>query len=117
MLDFAFLEWYIYLIINPKTKVMVKITNINGTSDTACKCGSWLNHWKNFSGQIIPTFCPIYLCYNKELVGAHVQKANSTDNNWYIVPLCNEHNRSKSDLEISTDIKLVSANKKETCER
>jgi hypothetical protein len=26
------------------------VYNINGTSDNTCKCGSWLAHWKNYSG-------------------------------------------------------------------
>jgi len=50
-------------------------------------CGSWLNHWKNFSGQGIPAYCPVSSCFEKELVGAHVQKADSTDKKWYICPI------------------------------
>ena len=93
----------------------MKITNINGTSDTMCSCGSWLQHWANFSGRQIPTYCPVSLCMNKDLVGAHVQKVSVYDNKWYICPLCNEHNRSKATLEIPDGFTLVSANKKETC--
>jgi hypothetical protein len=94
---------------------MAKVTNINGTSDTTCECGSWLQHWKNFSGQIV-TFCSEKNCTNKDIVGAHVQKANSTNKSWYIIPLCQSHNKSTSDLETVESCTLVSANKKETCE-
>jgi hypothetical protein len=95
---------------------MARITNINGTSDIICKCGSWLKHWNNFSGQTV-TYCCVGFCIEKELVGAHVQKANSTDKNWYIIPLCQSHSRSIVDLEISDVFELVPANKKELCEK
>ncbi len=96
----------------------MKIRNINGTSDTTCRCGSWLAHWKNFSGQAAPTYCPAANCSNKDLVGAHVQKGGgSTDQKWYIYPLCEDHNKHKGELEVSDSYKLVSANKKETCEK
>ena len=92
----------------------MKIKNINGTSDTTCSCGSWLKHWEKFSGLSV-TFCPVSTCVNKDLVGAHVQKANSTDDKWYIYPLCNSHNQSTGELEVPDGNKLVPANKKETC--
>ena len=92
--------------------------NINGTSDTKCTCGSWLQHWKNFSNQDLPFFCPEKSCIKDDLIGAHVQKANSFDKKWYIVPLCSDHNKSTNkNIVISNKIKLVSANKKETCNK
>ena len=93
----------------------MKITNINGTSDTICSCGSWLKHWANFSGKSVPYFCPVIGCKNTNLEGAHVQKENNLK--WYICPLCKEHNQSSETLEIPNDFTLVSANKKETCEK
>ena len=95
----------------------MKIKNINGTSDTTCVCGSWLKHWEKFSGQSVPTYCPADKCMKKDLVGAHVQKSNSSDDNWYIYPLCSAHNQSTGVLEVSDIYKLVSANRKETCEK
>jgi hypothetical protein len=94
----------------------MKIKNINGTSQTTCVCGSWLKHWEKFSGQTT-IFCGAIGCMRKDLVGAHVQKANSSDNKWYIYPLCSGHNQATGELEVSDKHKLVSANKKETCER
>ena len=93
----------------------MKITNINGTSDTNCKCGSWLNHQINYSGQTLPPTCPVLGCYKKPELGAHVQKANSSDRKWYIIPLCTSHNSASGTLEVIDSIKLVSANKNETC--
>jgi hypothetical protein len=95
---------------------MPKVTIINRTSDTNCKCGNWLQHWKNFSSQMV-TYCCVITCIKKDLVGAHVQKADSTDKNWYIIPLCQTHNQSTGELYISDIYKLVSANKKQTCEK
>jgi len=92
----------------------MKVTNINGTSDNTCKCGSWLAHWKKFSGQSI-TFCPVENCLEKDLVGAHVQKDSTTDHNWYILPLCKTHNAKGKSLTVSDSYKLVSANVSETC--
>ncbi len=94
----------------------MKIANINGTSDTTCKCGSWLKHWENFSYQKA-SVCGVLGCHNGDLVGAHVQKAESTDAKWYIYPLCKAHNQSSGTLEVTTSFALVSANKKETCDK
>jgi hypothetical protein len=93
----------------------MKIRNINGTSDTTCSCGSWLAHWEKFSGQSTK-FCQADGCLNKDLLGAHVQKGGgSTDQKWYIYPLCGAHNKHSGELEVSSSYKLVSANKSETC--
>lgn len=91
------------------------VKNAGGTADKACKCGSWLDHWKKFSGQNVPTYCPAKDCYEKELVGAHVKKNNSTDTKSYIVPLCNKYNSKDEAFEISDTYGLVSANVAETC--
>lgn len=96
----------------------MKIRNINGTQDTKCKCGSWLKHWENFSGQAIPWHCPAFGCPSTDLVGAHVQKGGgSRDQRWYIYPLCAAHNHYKGELEVPSSYELVSANKNETCGR
>ncbi len=96
---------------------MPTITNINGTSDTTCKCGSWLKHWQEFSRQSLPSHCTSNGCYRTDLVGAHVQKAYSLDRRWFIIPLCGWHNTSQNDLDVSDTISFVSANKSETCEK
>ncbi|AEW85175.1 hypothetical protein B0A78_12095 [Flavobacterium columnare NBRC 100251 = ATCC 23463] len=96
---------------------MTKVKNINGTSDNNCKCGSWLQHWKKYSKQDVDSCSEKSCSEKKDLVGAHVQKSDSSDMSWYIIPLCKTHNKSTDDLEITTSRKLVSANKKETCEK
>lgn len=93
----------------------MKVKNIKGTSDNTCNCGSWLEHWRKFSvKKKLPTFCSEKSCGEAPAVGAHVQKDNSNDNSWYIVPLCNAHNKKTASLDLK-DVELVSANVKETC--
>lgn len=94
----------------------MKVKNINGTSQNTCKCGSWLDHWKNFSGQTLPSYCPEERCLGKPEVGAHVQKDNSSDASWYIIPLCKSCNaKTGQTLTISDSMTLVSANVSRTC--
>ena len=94
----------------------MKVKNINGTSDSTCKCASWLDHWKKFSSQTLPAYCAEKACRGKPEVGAHVQKDSSSDNSWYIVPLCKEHNgQTGKSLEIGDTIKLAPANVSSTC--
>jgi hypothetical protein len=99
---------------------MAKITNVGNTLRIAvtCKCGSWIEHWEKFSEMTRPDYCIVFpLCLKKDIVGAHVQKANSDDKDWYIVPLCKKHSRYKASkiLEISDIFPLVKANRGETC--
>ena len=96
----------------------MKVRNINGTSDTNCACGSWLQHWKNFSGEPVGSYCKEVKCNKPPEVGAHVQKEDTSDSRWYIVPLCKDHNNMRGEtIEVMSGTKLVSANKKETCEK
>ena len=93
----------------------MKVRNINGTSDNDCKCGSWISHWEKFSEQSTD-FCQADGCLNKNPIGAHVQKGgSSTDQSWYIYPLCDAHNKHVGELEVSDRYKLVSANVSNTC--
>jgi hypothetical protein len=93
----------------------VRVININGASNSTCRCGSWLDHWKRFGGQL-PTYCPEEECYQKPEVGAHVQKDGSADKSWYILPLCNAHSGKKGEaITVSDHVRLVPANTRETC--
>jgi len=94
----------------------MKASNVNGTSQITCECGSWLNHWKNFSGQALSQWCSEKSCIKAPEVGAHVQKDNSTDKAWYIVPLCKPHNgETGKSLELVGSVAFVSANVSQTC--
>jgi hypothetical protein len=92
----------------------MKVKNINGTAANKCNCGSWLAHWKNHTTQTA-NYCSEAACRNPPTVGGHVQKDSSTDRSWYIVPLCDSHNKQAETLEIMDSRVLVPANKAETC--
>lgn len=94
----------------------MRVRNIEGTSENVCKCGSWLDHWKNFSRQSLSAYCAERSCTKMPEVGAHVQK-DTSDNSWYIVPLCKDHNRKTASLEIVDSVALVPANVSITCGR
>lgn len=84
----------------------MKVKNINGTSKNTCYCGSWLQHWRNVSGQIA-TICRAKGCSNSVAVGAHVQKDVSYDSSWYIVPFCTTHNLMTGSIELVDGTNLV----------
>lgn len=94
----------------------MRVKNINGTSQNTCNCGSWLYHWKNFSGQALPAYCPRESCTGKPEVGAHVQKDTPSDNSWYIIPLCTGCNaKHGQSMNVSDWLELVPANVSQTC--
>jgi hypothetical protein len=93
----------------------MKVSNVNGASESICRCGSWLDHWKNFSGQAVPTYCPESSCLNQDLLGAHVKRADARDDNWYIMPLCAEHGKATGTLVVNDAFELVPADVAETC--
>jgi hypothetical protein len=92
------------------------IININGTRQCSCKCGSWLQHWQNFSVLPLPLHCPGLLCRERAEIAAFVQLPDLKDPNWYIVPLCKLHSRSKLAVEISSFTPLVCADEDRTCD-
>jgi hypothetical protein len=96
----------------------MRIRNINGISDNACRCASWLEHWENYNTdkQALPVFCPVADCVNNPIVGAHAQKDDDSDSNWYIIPLCMTCNaKTNQVLEVSGAISLAPADVSQTC--
>ena len=92
----------------------ITVINLNWTSYKRCHCGSWIKHWREYSGQTANR-CRAVGCSSYDIVGAHVKKYKSVDNNTYIVPLCKFHNASSEPIEINIGTKLVSANISKTC--
>jgi len=93
----------------------MKVKNINGTSANKCKCASWLDHWKKFSGKPTPSYCAQSSCVSRPTVGGHVQKDSVYDKDWYIIPLCDSHNRQATEMEVMDSTIFVSANVSQTC--
>ncbi len=95
---------------------MIEIKNLNPNPHYSCACGSWLKHWEKFSMNKEPA-CAVANCTSCASVGTHVQLADSTDENWYVLPLCNEHAASTENLVVWKRYKLVPANTDLTCDR
>lgn len=88
-----------------------------GTAGRSCKCGSWKQHWINFSGEKWPTFCSVSGCREIAEVGAHIYNTSDSAHGEYIVPACKWCNARTSTFSLRADVVLVSANKQMTCER
>jgi hypothetical protein len=93
---------------------MTKVKIVSGTTSKSCSCGSWLEHWDNFSNEKA-ILCSAKLCLERQLVGTHVKKVYHADNAQYIIPLCQLHDLSDKMIEISGNYILVSADPKVTC--
>ncbi len=94
----------------------MRVKNINGGDGGACRCGSWLLHWVNYSGRALPRCCSARTCIEKPVAGAHVQLDLDGCDKWYIVPLCTWHNaRRNGTIELSEHAVLVPADAGETC--
>ncbi len=96
----------------------IKVHNINGTSDNKCKCGSWEKHWEEFNEFQLPwpSRCSEKDCLNFAELGAHVQKEDGSSSQWYIIPLCREHNACRGEsIEVRDDTSFASANRGKTC--
>lgn len=94
------------------------VTNINGTKDHSCKCGTWLDHWARFGGGSLPRLCSVVNCFQLATDGAHVKKSGVlglVDGAWYIAPLCRQHNLSTLTSLNVGEAPLVSANVQDTC--
>lgn len=99
----------------------MKVKNLGGSSkqfpNPVCKCETWIEHWEN--NRLWPNgkaysavFCR--KCgkrfEHKYLNGAHVIKVDSTDQQRYIVPLCDRcHGEINAIFDVDK-IDLVSAN-------
>jgi hypothetical protein len=96
----------------------MKYKNLNGTSPYKCKCvGGWLGHFRAF-GIGTSTKCAVLGCGNPSEVGGHVQKVRSTDESWYIVPLCKACNTLTESFELKSIITSPApANTKMTCNK
>ena len=86
------------------------VKNVNGSGRFAPRgYDSWLDYWKAQTGEK-PYYCAADNCLGTDLVGAHVQKTNSTDKNWYIVPLCKSCNKRTDTFNVSKTLVPVPSN-------
>lgn len=90
---------------------MTKVKNVLGSSRFAAPDGysSWLDYWEKQTGTKKFT-CGASGCSNSDLVGAHVQKANSSDKSWYITPLCKACNQRTDEFDVFWNLVPVPSN-------
>ena len=90
---------------------MTRVKNVNGSSRFPAPRGynSWLEYWEKQTGQRKFT-CGAAGCSKTDLVGAHVQKANSIDKSWYITPLCASCNNRTDEFDVYWDLVPVPSN-------
>lgn len=94
----------------------MKVKNINGISANTCKCGSWLSHWIKFSNAKQAGLCKELTCTQFATEGALIQKVNSEDSGWYVVPLCSAHSKMQGhEIELLGKPDLVPANDLKAC--
>ena len=94
--------------------MITRVKNVNGSSHFANPAGydSWLDYWEDKSGKTAKR-CSATDCHllgRSNLVGAHVQKVNSYDNNWYIVPLCRGCNNRTDEFYVEETLVPIPSN-------
>lgn len=89
--------------------------NKTGTSNRQCGCGSWAEHWINFSGKKWPKTCSVSGCTKSPVLGAHIHTPQVSGEQ--IVPMCNSCNGLMDTFNLKGGVTMVSANKSETCDK
>jgi hypothetical protein len=88
-------------------------SNKGGTTDRACNCGTWKQHWINFAKKPWPVGCSVQGCSNTPTLGGHVINSNVTGER--IVPMCDSCNRLGGTFSLKGSVSVPSANRSETC--
>ncbi len=88
-------------------------SNKNGSGDQTCTCGTWEEHWLNFSNESWPESCSVEGCLNSATVGAHV--INPQIFGERIVPMCGLCHQSRGSFNLKTNIAVPSAVTEKTC--
>jgi hypothetical protein len=87
--------------------------NKRGTSMRTCSCGTWLDHWMNFSEEAWPARCSVYGCSNEPTLGAHIYHLEVSGE--MIVPMCISCNNNQEFFDLKSEVVLVPANRSSTC--
>ncbi|MCL2572925.1 MAG: hypothetical protein FWE34_00055 [Defluviitaleaceae bacterium] len=95
--------------------VLTNWTHKSGTSERECDCGSWLNHYINFS-RTEPLICSVEGCNKKAEHGMHMINSDSGVSGEKIIPGCIScHGKKNTAFILKKETKDVSANKLKTC--
>lgn len=79
-----------------------------GTGNRICKCGSWKQHWINYSGKVWPATCSVEGCQHIPVLGAHVY--NKDVQGERIVPMCDRCNKRDKYFSLKNNVACVYAN-------
>ena len=89
------------------------VKNLHGTSGRLPQNGnSWLEYWERATG-LRASRCHYVGCSTvgrHNLVGAHVKLVGTTDNSWYIVPLCQGCNHTDDNFWVEGPLVPVAKN-------
>lgn len=85
----------------------MKVVNAKNPLENAGADRTWLDHWRQHSGQKT-AICAVQTCLNWVEIGAQVLRKGEEDDTFYVVPLCKRHALEQNlSLDISDKIKLV----------
>jgi len=94
--------------INKMESLNTLVKNVKKTGNDTSPKGytSWRNYWEKQT-DTKQNICSKIGCDRTENIdGVHVQKANSRDKKYYIVPLCHECNE-REDVKFYVSVKLI----------
>lgn len=94
----------------------MKIKNVKGSSKVSPNppkdYQSWLEYWeKNKDFMLDPKlkyYCPgcKKLFLREDFDGCHVQKVDSDDQKWYVIPLCSGCNHRTEEMDVDENLLL-----------
>ena len=87
--------------------------NKGGTADRACSCGTWKQHWSNYSNKSWPSVCSVQGCSTTPTLGAHVTNIDVSGER--IIPMCSSCNNLRVAFNLDEGVALVKAKKADTC--
>ena len=88
-------------------------SNVSGTADKTCPCGTWKKHWLKHSGESWPKSCSVKGCTEAPTLGAHISNPNVTGNR--IVPMCSSCNGLDGTFDLKGNVTLVQAKELKGC--
>lgn len=88
-------------------------SNASGTVNKTCTCGTWKQHWLNYSGKAWPSSCAVKECFFPPTLGGHVQNPGVVG--ILIAPLCDSCNGRGDIFMLKGGVALPSANQSLTC--
>lgn len=96
---------------------MMLVTNVGISGSSFCGCDGRLNHWRRAIRYVGYPECSVSDCHETATLGVPVEKYESDDRTWYIVPMCARHNASNNALPVRDSARFASAIVQRSCGR